>query len=109
MLHHCFTQPTKWTKKQMDWLTCGPVGRSLRRRWIYIQRPAFFFNLSSSCSSRPKQRRSCRVLLPLVAGCDVAEASPPPTTPTASPGYPSTHPHPLLFCGDGSLTPQPNQ
>ena len=25
------------------------------------------------------------------------------------PGHPSTHPHPLLFCGDGSLTPQPNQ
>ena len=46
-----FTQPTKWTKKQMDWLTCGPVGRSLRRRWIYIQRPAFFFNLSSSSPS----------------------------------------------------------
>ena len=21
-------------------------------------------------------------------------------------GHPSTHPHPLLFCGDGSLTPQ---
>ena len=31
MLHHCFTQPTKWTKKQMDWLTCGPVGRSLSK------------------------------------------------------------------------------
>ena len=29
MLHHCFTQPTKWTKNQMDWLTCWPVGRSL--------------------------------------------------------------------------------
>ena len=31
MLHHCFTQPTKWTKTQMDWLTCGPVGRSLTK------------------------------------------------------------------------------
>ena len=31
MLHHYFTQPTKWTKKQMDWLTCGPVGRSLSK------------------------------------------------------------------------------
>ena len=51
MLHHCFTQPTKWTKKQMNWLTCGPVGRSLRRPWIYIQRPTFFFNLSSSSPS----------------------------------------------------------
>ncbi len=25
------------------------------------------------------------------------------------PGHPSTHPHPLLFCGDGSLTPQLNR
>ena len=25
------------------------------------------------------------------------------------PGHPSTHPHPLLFCGDGSLTLQPNR
>ena len=74
-----------------------------------------FFNLWSSCSSRPKQRRSCRVLLPPVAGCDAAEASPPPTTPTAgqaipllthtpcysaataaSPSYSSSRGHPLL-------------
>ena len=48
-----------------------------------IQRLSCFFNLWSSCSSRPKQRRSCRLLLPHVAGCAVAEASPPPTTPTA--------------------------
>ena len=25
------------------------------------------------------------------------------------PGHPSSHPHPLLFCGNGSLTPQPNE
>src|SRR3954464_10322435 len=34
------------------------------------------------------------------------------TTPYYShrwPGHPSTHPHPLLFCGDNSLTPQSNQ
>ena len=24
------------------------------------------------------------------------------------PGHPSTHPHPMLFCGEDSLTPQPN-
>ena len=45
-------------------------------------------NLWSSCSSRPKQRRSCRVLLPLVAGCDAAEASLPCTTPTAGQAIP---------------------
>ena len=35
-----------------------------------IQRPYCFFNLWSSCSSRPNHRRSCLVLLPPVAGCD---------------------------------------
>ena len=25
------------------------------------------------------------------------------------PGHPSSHPQPLLFCNDGSLTPQPTQ
>ena len=53
-----------------------------------IQWPSCFFNLWSSCSSCPKQRRSCRVLLPPVAGCDAAEASPPPTTPTTGQAIP---------------------
>ena len=57
-------------------------------RSMSFQRPLCFFNLWSSCSSRPKQRRSCRLLLPLVAGCDAAEASPPPTTPTAGQAIP---------------------
>ena len=55
---------------------------------ISIQRPSCFFNLWSSCSSRPKQRRSCRLLLPPVASCAAAQASPPPTTPTAGKGIP---------------------
>ena len=41
-----------------------------------------------STSGRPKQRRSCRLLLPPVAGCAAAEASPPPTTPTAGQAIP---------------------
>ena len=53
-----------------------------------IQRPSCFFNLWSSCSSRPKQRRSCRLLLPPVAGCAATEASSPPTTPTAGQAIP---------------------
>ena len=57
-------------------------------RTMSIQRLSCFFNLWSSCSSRPKQRRSCCVLLPPVAGCDAAEASPPPTTPTAGQAIP---------------------
>ena len=55
---------------------------------ISIQRPSCFFNLYSSCSSRPKQRRSCCLLLPPVAGCDAAEALPPPTTPTTGQAIP---------------------
>ena len=53
-----------------------------------IQRPSCFFNLCSSCSSRPKLLQSCRLLLPPVAGCAAAEASPPPTTPTAGQAIP---------------------
>ena len=41
-----------------------------------------------------------------MAGCAAAEASPPPYYSHRWPGHPSTHPHPLLFCGDDSLTPQ---
>ena len=36
----------------------------------------------------PKQRRWDCLLPPLVAGCDAAEASPPPTTPTAGQAIP---------------------
>ena len=57
-------------------------------RMMAIQRPSCCFNLWSSYSSRPKQRRSCRLLLPPVAGCDAAEASPPPTTPTVGQAIP---------------------
>ena len=53
-----------------------------------IQRLSCFFNLWSFCSSRPKQRRSCRLLLPIMAGCAAIEASPTPTTPTAGQAIP---------------------
>ena len=53
-----------------------------------IQQPSCFFNLWSSWSSRPKQRRLCHLLLPPVAGCAAAEASPPPTTPTVGQAIP---------------------
>ena len=62
-------------------------------RTMSIQRPLCFFNLWSSCSSRPKQRRSCRLLLPPVAGCATAEASPPPTIPTAGQALRGRQPH----------------
>ena len=38
-------------------------------------------------------------------GCAAAEASPPPYYSHRWPGHPSTHPLPLLFCGNDSLTP----
>ena len=45
-------------------------------------------HISNTCSSRPKQHRSCRMLLPLVAGCDAAEASPPILLPPLAQGIP---------------------
>ena len=99
-------------------LTCGPTkltrtkgfvnlvninDSSCSDRTMSIQRPSCFFNLWSSCSSRPKQHQSCRLLLPPMAGCADAEASPPPYYSHRWPGHPPTHPHPLLFCGDGSV------
>ena len=89
-------------------LTCGPTkltrtkgfvnlvninDSSCSDRTMSIQRPSCFFNLWSSCSSRPKQRRSCRMLLPPVAGCAAAEASPPPTIPTAGQALRRRQPH----------------
>ena len=84
-------------------LTCGPTkftgtegfvnlvnmnDSSSSDRIMSIQRSYCFFNLWSSCSSCPKQCRSCHMLLPPVAGCDAAEASPPRTTPTAGQAIP---------------------
>ena len=86
----------------MGWLTCGPVGRSLRRRWIYIQRPTFFFNLSSSSPALPEPpapafgvQRHCFALLS-------------ETLPRRRPGTPST-PHLLLFSAECRPTPHPDQ
>ena len=102
MLHHCFTQPTKWTKKQMDWLTCGLVGRSLRRRWIYIQRLTFFFNLSSASPSAAGT--ACSSLRrPAALFCAPQQNATPPTA-----SHPST-PHLLLFSAECRPTPHPNQ
>ena len=55
-----------------------------------IQRPSCFFNLWSFCSSRPKQCRSCRLLLPPMASYAAAEASPPTFYSHRWPGHPST-------------------
>ena len=75
-------------------------------RMISIQRPSCFFNLCSSCSSRSnKRRRDCLLPPPRGRLCCRAGLTAPPYS-HRWPGHPSTHPHPLLFCGDGSLTPQ---
>ena len=69
--------------------------------WMSIQRPSCFFNLCSSCSSRSnKRRRDC--LLPPPRGRLCFRAC--LTAPSYShrwPSHPSTHPHLLLFSGDG--------
>ena len=80
--------PTKLTRTKGFVNVVNINDSSCSDRTMSIQRPSCFFNVWSSCSSRPKQRRSCRVLLPPVAGCDAAEVSPPCTTPTAGQAIP---------------------
>ena len=71
-----------------------------------IQRPSCFFNLCSSCSSRSnKRRRDCLLPPPCGRLCCHADLTAPPYS-HRWPSHPSTHPRPLLFCGDDSLTPQ---
>ena len=73
-----------------------------------IQRPSCFFNLCSSCSSRSnKHQQDC--LLPPPRGRLCCRAG--LTTPSYSrrwPSHPSTHPHLLLFSGDGRRTSKPS-
>ena len=103
MLHHCFTQPTKWTKKQMDWLTCGPVGRSLSKALdlhsttgILLQSLIFF----------PQRCRDRLLQPPVSSGLFCVSCS--ETLPRRRPGHPST-PHLLLFSTECRPTPHPNQ
>ena len=105
-------------------LTCGPTK---------LERTKGFVNLVninvSSFSDRTMSIQTAVVLLqPLVFLVQPPKAAPivPPAPDSRGrlccrggltapillhgwPGHPSTHPHPLLFCGDGSLTPPPNQ
>ena len=54
--------------------------------------------IGCSCSTHQIQRRRDRLLPPPVAGCVVARASPPPTTPIAGQAIPLlTHIPPLLW------------
>ena len=99
-------------------LTCGPIGRSLRRalstwstndcvihsNWIYIQRPACTFNLSSSSSSVAGTAWSGLRRLAALLSMHRCEA-----LPHRRPGYPSTPRHLLLFSTDYNPTPQQNQ
>ena len=74
--------------------------------WMSIQRLSCFFNLCSSCSSRSNKRRRDCLLPPPAAVYAAVQASRPHRTPIA--GHPSTHPHMLLFSGDGRRTSKPS-
>ena len=72
--------------------------------WMSIQRPSCFFNLCSSCSSRSNKRRSCLLLLPPMAGCAAAQASPPDRTPIGGLAIPLlTH----TYCYSPATTEEP--
>ena len=73
-----------------------------------IQRPSCFFNLFSSCSSRSnKRRRDCLLPPPRGRLCCRAGLTAPPYS-HRWPSHPSTHPHLLLFSGDGRRTSKPS-
>ena len=73
-----------------------------------IQRPSCFFNLCSSCSSRSnKRRRDCLLPPPRGRLCCRAGLTAPPYS-HRWPSHPSTHPHLLLFSGDGKQTSKPS-
>ena len=74
---------------------------------MLIQRPCCFFNIRSSCSSRPNQRRWHCLLLPPMAGCATAQAAMPYPTPLLARPF-LYHPHLLLFSSDGSRTSKPS-
>src|SRR5215216_154759 len=87
--YSCFSRPKNDSSPNV-WgalfrrLTCGPTKLTRTKGFVNlvnindsscsdhtmsIQRLSCFFNLWSSCSSRPNQRRSCRLLLPPVSSC----------------------------------------
>ena len=98
-------------------LTCGPIGRSLRRalstwstndydihnHWIYIQRPACTFNLSSSSSSAAGTTSRLLLLAALLSMLRYEALL------HRWPGHPSTPPHLLFFSTDCRTTPHQNQ
>ena len=76
--------------------------------WISIQRPSCFFNLCSSCSSRSNKRQwDCLFPPPRGWLCCRAGLTAPPYS-HCWPSHPSTHPHLLLFSGDGRRTNKPS-
>ena len=73
-----------------------------------IQRLSCFFNLCSSCSSRSnKHQRDCLLPPPCGQLCCRASLTAPPYS-HRWPSHPSTHPHMLLFSGDGRRTSKPS-
>ena len=73
-----------------------------------IQRPSCFFNLCSSCSNRSnKYRRDCLLAPPRVRLCCRVGLTAPPYS-HRWPSHPSTHPHLLLFSGNGRRTSKPS-
>ena len=104
-------------------LTCGPTkltgmegfvnlvnmnDSSSSDRTMSIHRPSCFFNLYSSCSSRSnKRRRDCLLPPPRGRLCCRAGLTAPPYS-HRWPSHPSTHPHLLLFSGDGRRTSKPS-
>ena len=111
--------------KRGNGLTYGPIKLRHMQDFFsyYIRQQTILVDVTAGCQSNG--RRVCSISDHLAPAAKAAPAGPP--TPASRgrlccraglsapyyshrwPGHPSTHPHPMLFCGDGSLTPQSNQ
>ena len=73
-----------------------------------IQRLSCFFNLCFSCSSRSNKRRQDCLLPPPPGRLCCRTGLTAPSYSHRWPSHPSTHPHLLLFSGDGRRTSKPS-
>ena len=106
-------------KKIGNNLTCGPIKVTRMQDFFtyYIHQQTIPADITVGCQPTARRASSISDLLAPAAKFSAGGTaySRLPCRPHRTyylhhwPGHPSTHPHPLLFCGNGNLTPQPNQ
>ena len=100
-------------------MTYGPIKLTRMQDFFsyYIRQQTILADVTVGCQSNDRRVSSISDLLaPAAKAAPVGPPAPASRAGLTAPyyshywlGHPSTHPHPLLFCGDDSLTPQPNR